>query len=408
MKARDRRLRPQIVLLEPRFLLSSASALEPSADEQYMLQLVNRARANPQAEGTRLANLARSDPSLRVAIGEAGILAFLQEIQTHAPVAPLAFNPRLIASSRLHDAQMLAANSQFHSDLFSLVQPSQSTNAPDGLPYFPVGNASWSAAENVFAYSGNLSDPHGKPLVDYFHAGFLLDWGNPNFGHLRNLLNPGPSGTAPGGYPLSEVGIGILTDVPPTSAPSGPAAIAGNQGLNVGPALVTQQFAWRSGHQFLTGAIFSDGDGDHFYTPGEGLGGVLIQAVGRHGEGTFTTTAWGSGGYSLDLPSGVYDVAASGGGLANARSITVTIGADNVGWDVMAAAAAPPTPAVAVPPSHLQTSSPNAQKNTATTLPATIPTKKQLAASLMQRRRRLARLRLAMKNERIARSFSER
>ena len=112
---------------------------------------------------------------------------------------------------------------------------------------------------------------------------------------------------------------------------------------------MTEEFGWRSGHEFLTGAIFADRNGDNFYTPGEGLGGVSVSAVGLHGEGTFSTATWGSGGYSLDLPSGSYAVTASGGGLASPRTTTITIGKDNIGWDV-AVPSASAAPVLRCPP----------------------------------------------------------
>ena len=346
--------------MEPRRLMTTLSVVEPSADEQYMLQLVNRARANPQAEGQRLAALAQSDPILREAMKTGDLAAFLAQIDARPAAAPLAFNTRLIAAARDHDADMVAANAQYHSASGALVRPSNPADlAPDGQPYYPVGNSSWSSAENIFAYSANLPDSHGKALVDYFHSAFLLDWGNPAFGHLKNLLMPGgATASAAGTYGASEIGIGLITDAHPAIAPTSQPAILANKGLNVGPALVTQEFAWRSGHQFLTGAIYTDADGDHFYTPGEGLGGVRIQAVGRHGEGTFATVTWGSGGYSLDLPQGTYDVTASGAGLASPRTATLGIGADNVGWDVASPWTLAPTFAAPVAPATVAATTP--------------------------------------------------
>ena len=335
-------------------MLSATSVAEPSADEQMMLQLINRARANPAAEGQRLLAIARTDPTIEAALAGWDASAFLQQINAHGPLPPLAFNPRLVAAAHAHDLAMVAANAQIHTIPGSLARPSSPNElAPDGQPYYPTGDSSWTTAENVFAYSGNLADPHGKALDDYFHEAFLLDWGNPDFGHLRNLMLPGPStASTAGGYAVSEIGVGIITDAQPNSSPTPNPEIAANRGLNVGPALVTEEFGWRSGHQFLTGAIFNDHDGTGFYSPGEGLAGVTISAIGLHGEGTFSTRTWGSGGYSLDLPAGGYTVTASGGGLESPRTTTIAIGADNIGWDVgVPSAPASSTPPVQVPAS---------------------------------------------------------
>jgi len=332
----SRRLRPELQPLESRQLLSTTtSAVEPSADEQYMVQLVNRARANPPAEGQRLLAIARTDPTIIPALNGWDAPAFLQQMNARGPLPPLAINPRLSAAARDHNDAMVAANAQFHSAPGSLARPtSPSQLAPDGQAYYPIGNSGWATAENVFAYSANLPNPTGKALDDYFHAAFLLDWGNPDFGHLKNLMSPGPSGASAGSYPMNEIGVGILTGARPTSAPTPDPAIPANLGLNVGPGLVTQEFGWRSGHQFLSGAMFADRDGDNFYTPGEGLGGVSIQAVNRDTGATFSGVTWGSGGYALDLPSGSYTVTASGGGLTSPRTTTVRLTSDNVAWDV--------------------------------------------------------------------------
>src|SRR5581483_2650731 len=125
-----------------------------------------------------------------------------------------------------------------------------------------------------------------QAVVDYFDAAFFLDWGNPDFGHLKNLLAPGPAETTvtsgSGPTPFSEIGIGLLLGASPVSS--------SGSGLNVGPDLVTQEFGWRQNVAFLTGVVYNDSDNNGFYTPGEGVGGVTIQAVGTAGQGTFQAT----------------------------------------------------------------------------------------------------------------------
>ena len=78
---------------------------------------------------------------------------------------------------------------------------------------------------------------------------------------------------------------------------------------------MSQEFGWRSGNPILTGSIYLDWAGAGMYEPGEGYGGVTIQAVGLNGQGIFQTSTWSTGGYSLPLPPGSYAVTASGGGI---------------------------------------------------------------------------------------------
>ena len=97
----QRAFRPTVGGLEPRTLLSTA-AIEPTAEEQYMLQLINRARANPPAEARRLLAAARTDPALREMARLADLPAFARILARTPARPPLAFNPRLIEAARDH------------------------------------------------------------------------------------------------------------------------------------------------------------------------------------------------------------------------------------------------------------------------------------------------------------------
>ncbi|CAN5887620.1 hypothetical protein BH23PLA1_BH23PLA1_15470 [soil metagenome] len=325
-----RKARPGLLALEERRLLSGLG-IEPTADEQYMLELINRTRSDPAAEARRLVELAQSDSVLQFATRNWDIDRFSEVLSSYAPRAPLAFNPRLIGAARDHNEVMLSRNNQFHAPRGYLTNPSVA-QAADGQAYLPtVGEHSWATGENVFAYSRNVRRPETRDYVDYYHAGFLIDWGNPNFGHLRNLMAPGPSTyLADGRAPFSEIGIGLRTQAEPT-VPTEPGSQGAAVRLDVGPVIATQEFGWRHGRAFLTGTFYNDLDGDAFYTPGEGLGGVTIHAQGQAGEGVYQTQTWASGGYSLELPVGTYTVSATGN-LPASWTTVVTIGLDNVGW----------------------------------------------------------------------------
>ncbi len=299
-----------------------AAGTAPTDLEQYLLELINRTRANPTAEGQRLLTLAQTDPMIRRATANWDLNLFYQTISSYSPEPPLAFNPRLIDAALAETAAILASNTQKHSPTGFLDNSSVAVDA-DGLPYFPTGNSSWATGENIYAYSPGVASTPPTAYADFFEAGFLLDWGNPDFGHLKNILAPGPNESKPsaGLYPASEVGIGLVTNV----APSTVAAI------NVGPAIVAQEFGWRQGVAYLTGTFYLDAQNKGFYAPGEGYGGATIRARGTTGQGSYQTQTWATGGYSLQLPAGTYVVTASGP-LPGVQSTTITIGADNVGW----------------------------------------------------------------------------
>jgi hypothetical protein len=136
-------------------------------------------------------------------------------------------------------------------------------------------------------------------------SGLIIDSGVPNLGHRIHLLDIG------GGLSSQhQVGIGIWTGQAPTSA---------RTDYTIDTASTSDNRA------FLTGVVYRDGNGNNKYDIGEGLGGVTITVAG---VGAVTT--WSTGGYSIQLNPGTYNVTASGGTLPGPTTRTVTIGGSNV------------------------------------------------------------------------------
>ncbi|MBX6316367.1 MAG: hypothetical protein IRY99_26165, partial [Isosphaeraceae bacterium] len=180
------RFRPDLLALEARCLLAAAP-VEPTDEEQYMLALINRARSNPPAEAQRLLAVAQTDPLIQAATRQWDLAGFAQILSSFGPLPPLAFNTRLIEAARDHDAAMLAQNNQVHAPPGYLTDPRVAT-AEDGQAFYPVGVGPWATGENIFAYAQSVNRPTLKDYVDYYYAGLMIDWGNPDFGHLRNLM----------------------------------------------------------------------------------------------------------------------------------------------------------------------------------------------------------------------------
>src|ERR1700722_18461004 len=82
------RRRATLERLEPRTLMAG---LAPTDAEQYMLELINQARANPAAEGQKLLALAATNPLIHQATSGENLNLFYQEISSFAPEPPLAF-----------------------------------------------------------------------------------------------------------------------------------------------------------------------------------------------------------------------------------------------------------------------------------------------------------------------------
>jgi uncharacterized protein YkwD len=271
--------------LEDRQLLSAV----PSNYEQYILELVNRGRADPAAEAARYG----------VGLNE-GLAA--GTISTAAK-QPLAFSPNLIQSGQLHSQWMLDTDTFSHTGSGGTDPGDRMANA--GYSF----TGGWGWGENI-AWQGTTGAINVYSTLGQIEKNLFVDSGIEGRGHRLDLMNPS----------FREVGVGVRT--------------GSFTGYNA--VMVTQDFAYSGNSVFLTGVVYNDElvQVNDFYTPGEGLGSVTISATRLSDQAVFTTTTWASGGYSLALPQGTYDVTASGTALGRVlHRNQVTIGAQNVKVD---------------------------------------------------------------------------
>lgn len=252
--------------------------LMPTPFEQYMLELVNAARADPGAAaekyGFTLGNIA--DQALE----------------------PLAMNEDLLEAARAHSQWMEQTDTFSHNGSGGSSPTERATGA--GWDGNGVG-------ENIAGwFSFGQSDINQQEVVEERHGGLLR-----SPGHLANIMNPN----------WSEAGIGEAT------------GDWQGQGTNYDSAfLYTQNFSDR-GNSYLTGVAFDDEDGDNFYDVGEGLGNVNIQITDSDGN-VVNTTTWDAGGYQIALEDGAYNVRFSGGGINGVIEKQVTIAGGNVKLDL--------------------------------------------------------------------------
>jgi Ca2+-binding RTX toxin-like protein len=303
----------------------------PTNQEQELLELLNRARANPAGEFDALiadaGSLTGATPEITSALRYFGVDAasFYAQIADDPAVAPLAWNANLSRSSEYHTGVLIATDSQTH----------QADGEPDlGQRITNAGYTGFRrAGENVYSYSYD---------VIYGHAGFYIDWGfdavdlysngavrsdfaslgdgiQDAYGHRVNMLSP---------Y-FSEVGMAMVAET--------------DSSTTVGPNLITQNFGDRWGYKAqVLGVVVQDLDGDRFYDAGEGLGGVLVTAT--NGSQTYTTTTWSSGGYQMELPNGTYTMTFSGGALSGSYQTFATMSGQNIKVDAFYADATTPPP----------------------------------------------------------------
>lgn len=255
---------------------------EPTIYETFMLELVNRGRSDPDGEASRYGIDLNEDLAPGTISSD--------------PKPPLVMNELLTDSARAHSQWMLDANIFSH------------TGSGGSTPHDRMGAAgyafegAWTSGENI-SWSGTTADTLDLAvLVADQHEGLFL-----SESHRTNIMNES----------FREIGIGQLTgtfDV---------------DGTSFNASMITQNFAASGEYHFIGGVVYADTDGNSFYTPGEGLGGVSVDA------GALSTSTWGSGGYALALPEGTHSVTFSGGGLSAPVTRTVTIAGENEKVDVI-------------------------------------------------------------------------
>ena len=278
IRARKRRI-PQcrdwqhLEPLEPRLLLD---AVEPTDFEQYMVELINPARANPTAEADLL----------EIDLNE-GLAS--QTITTN-PKPPVAINLFLTDAAGPHSQWMIDNDTFDH------------TGADDTTPKQRMINAGYNFtapqanAENLALLASATPLTDLTDVVSQLHETLFVDDTTAGRTHRLNLLDDN----------LREIGVGL----------------ASGDYLGFNAVAATQDFARSGNGVFLTGVAYDDslaaGIGDDLYTPGEGLAAVTVTAVQQVESGDppqFVATTWNSGGYSLLLGSGTYNVTADGPGL---------------------------------------------------------------------------------------------
>lgn len=230
---------------------------DPTAIEQYLMEMLNRARLDPAAEAARF-GIGLND-------GISGTT-----ISTEAK-QPLVFNPHLLAAARSHSQWMLDTDVFSHTGINNS-EPIDRANAA-GYPYYA------SVGENI-AWKGWTSPLDGELLITYVEAEHENLFKSPS--HRLNMLRDF----------WVEGGMGCV---------GGPFTSNGN----VYNVLMTTQDLGRSdfspavapGSHFLTGVVYEDRDGNGFYSPGEGIQGVTVEPA----DNPFFAVSSASGGYAVPL-----------------------------------------------------------------------------------------------------------
>lgn len=336
--------------LEQRQVLSTL----PTAQEQYMLELINEARTNPAAAAERIEETLDDDTKDTLDFYNVDLGAALNQIASTPKRAPVAWSGDLAQAATDHTSDLIARNVQSH----------YGPNGEDlGDRLDKVGYDSYSsAAENVFSSARS---------VDNAMQAFLIDWNNPGQGHRQNIqqMDQGQDDFTDAGLSMKSV---------PTQNWN-PFLGAGDSTATAKRYTVTQVFGRSNDAQpQVLGVVYNDASKNNFYDEGEGIGGAKIRVVNAKTGQEFDATSWASGGYQVDVPSGSYQVYANVNGK-DLKPVPITVGTDNVKVDFETSraqvATTPSTPVVTTPTATVSrpvtlASAPTPKAQTVTATPA--------------------------------------
>ncbi len=245
--------------------------------EQYLVELMNRARLDPLAEATRLG----IDLNSGLAAGQI----------SGAAKQVLAPNAILESVATNHSLWMLSADVFSHTGVNG-TSPDQRIKAA-GYTYQNCG-------ENL-ALVGNTGVETLQSQIETMNTNLFL-----SAGHRVNLMNG----------VFRELGVGAE------------AGVFTQSGTNFNANALSLEFGQLGTARFLTGVAYTDRDANKFYSIGEGFGGVQVTA------GAATTSTAAAGGYALSLGSGA-DTAVTGKAGALNFSVRVDMSIGNVKMDLV-------------------------------------------------------------------------
>lgn len=215
-----------------------------SAAEQYLLELINRARLDPAAEAARLG----IDLNQGLSAGQ---------ISTSAKQV-LAPNAQLESAAIKHSLWMIATDVFSHTGVGGLSPGTRIT--AEGYSWNTYGeNISMQWSSGTLTIEGTIAG---------MHDGLFR-----SAGHRANMMNDS----------FREVGLG---------AEAGPYTTGGRTYNSV---FLTEVFGTSGAARFLTGVAYDDANGNHFYSMGEGRADVSFAAKSKD------TSSAAAGGYSLGL-----------------------------------------------------------------------------------------------------------
>jgi len=280
----------------------TADNAHPDGNEQQLVWLANRARANPTQEGIWLAGT--DDFYIKSGRNYWGVdLPLLRnEFAVIGARPPAAFDVRLYEAAKAHSDYLIATDEQSHTGQSARV-------AEAGFFFFQWGGI-------VFSYSETALHAHGAFNIDWGPDGGDGSGMQPGRGHRMAIMSVYSD--------FTNVGYAAVTELSPATG-VGPLVVTGNFCL-ADPSAIDHY------NRFLVGTVWTDLNSNSRYDPGEGIGGVTVMPD----DGNYYAVTADSGGYSLPIEAaGTYDVTFSGSSVDPPIGRTVSIAATSVLLDLL-------------------------------------------------------------------------
>lgn len=290
----------------------TADGLHPDGNEQQMVWLMNRARANPTAEGVFLGASGNADIQSGINYFRVNLNLMRAEFAAIVPQPPAAFDRRLYLGSLQHSLYLIANDTQNHNEQFTRL-----TNAQFK---FRAGTVS------VFSYSQSALEAHGA---------LNIDWGpdSPNDadgmqrgrGHRVGIMGNYSS-------PLTNVGFALVPE--------------SNPNTEVGPLVFSGAYCEAGNepdhfNRFLVGTVWADANSNNLYDPGEGLNNVRVQPD----SGAWHAITGVGGGWAIPANAGTYTMTYSGAAVGSGFTRSATVATASVLVDTKYVATIPPASA---------------------------------------------------------------
>ncbi|MCA8921813.1 MAG: IPT/TIG domain-containing protein [Planctomycetes bacterium] len=237
----------------------------PRAEDQELLELINRARRNPTAEGVRL-----------------GI-----DLSAYPPIQPVIMNEFLLAAATSHTQDMAARGFFDHLNPDGVNANGRVLDSTYALHPSYGTQRTVNRTENIGQGSGNQFNTPQR-----VHDAFVIDAGVVGVKHRQMILG------GPGFEDRREVGPSFFANL---TSPS------------VFKHYCTQEFARTATDKpFILGTVFQDADNDGIARGAEGQGNVSVTLADQNGF-SLTTQSKDAGGFGFEVfVDGTYTLTING------------------------------------------------------------------------------------------------